>query len=386
MGSGVYGTVFRAKEIKTGRSCAIKRAKVFDEPDDCGLSVNMVREATILNSFSSHPNKNILNLRDFFFRNHRIYLVFDDYFCNLREHLSELEANGKTMLQTQLESFMRQILSALAFCHERRVLHRDMKPDNILLDERKQRLVICDFGMAKTFSQGECFTENCITPWYRPPEMLLGDVMYGPAVDMWSAGMILAEMINLKPVLSQAKTDIDCLKFLFESLGTPTERSWPGVTSLPFFRHRAQIPSVALLPGSVVLVSSNVSSVAAELVDRILVLCPSGRISAADALTSQVFFQKSWNEGDISDRSTKSGRLQSHAPSDVNAELPEKRKRRDADRIDEKCLLCDEIIDFSDYIGQTEVVGKSRRIDCSQDSMQALQGFVHDFGSPPFSR
>ena len=254
----------------------------------------MVREAAILNSFRAKRHDNILYLRDSFFRHDRVYLVFDHYHCNLRNYVTEISESGKiSMCTAQLQSFMRQLLSALAFCHERSVIHRDIKPDNILLDETKQRLVVCDFGMARLYCPRDCLTENCVTSWYRPPEMLLGDKMYGPEVDIWSAGMIMAEMINLSPVLSRAETDLQCLLFIFEWLGTPSERTWPGVSALPNFQHR--MLKCSYRPPSSLLIADNVSPFAADLLNQMLQLCPSRRLAAADALATHSFFAASFS-------------------------------------------------------------------------------------------
>jgi cyclin-dependent kinase 2 len=262
---------------------AIKRPNTTDNIQGQGVAVSMMREATILRSFKSQKHDNILHLQDFFFRHDRIYLVFDFYHCNLRSHLHELTSAGHiSMPSDKCQSYMRQILSALEFCHDRRVVHRDLKPDNILLDESRQQLVVCDFGMAKTYAEGRQYTENCVTAWYRPPEILLGDTQYGTSVDIWSAGMVMAEMINLAPVMNKARTELDCLLILFKAFGTPNERTWPGVTELPNFQASyAQWPA---RHASTILSSEHVTTKAADLLNCMLQLCPQSRWTASEAL------------------------------------------------------------------------------------------------------
>jgi cyclin-dependent kinase 2 len=288
VGSGVYGTVFRAKEIKSGRVVVIKQPNTSDDPKPYGLTVNMIREATLLKSLGAQKHENILNLQDWFFRHDRLYLVFDPYYCNLRDYLYDVASSGQSSIYPmQLNSYMCQLMSALEYCHRRRVIHRDLKPDNILLDECREKLVVCDFGMSRTFSAGESYTDNCVTSWYRPPEILLGDIRYGAAVDVWSAGMIMAEMINLVPVLNRAKNDFECLLFLFKHLGRPNELIWPGVTRLPNYQE-AFAPWPCSPPSSLLGVDG-ICPEAIDLLNRMLQLCPASRITALDATMHEFF-------------------------------------------------------------------------------------------------
>lgn len=158
---------------------------------------------------------------------------------------------------------MHQLLLGLHYCHANRILHRDLKPQNLLIDNTG-RLVLADLGLARAFcvpmrtythqvirirlvsvlewipcalpfpfsSYIPCF--KVITLWYRPPEILLGSKHYSTAVDLWSVGCIFAEMLTMKP-LFPGESQIDQLFCIFRILGTPTEERWPGVSTLPDF-------------------------------------------------------------------------------------------------------------------------------------------------------
>jgi serine/threonine protein kinase len=189
----------------------------------------------------------------------------------------------------QLRSFTQQILSAVSFFHERRILHRDLKPDNILLDETRQQVKVADFGMARPFTGRRSYTARCVTAWYRPPEIILGDAQYGSAVDMWSVGCILAEMINLCPVF-RCNTEFECLILAFRFLGTPTEAIWPGVSDLP--NYLASFPRwPARTAESVIEVNpAVVCPGAAAMLCEMLQLNPVARVSARHALEHGALF------------------------------------------------------------------------------------------------
>lgn len=117
----------------------------------------------------------------------------------------------------QVKCYLQQLLHGLDHCHSRGVLHRDIKGSNLLIDNSGV-LKIADFGLASFFDprQTQALTSRVVTLWYRPPELLLGATRYGAAVDLWSAGCILAELYAGKPIMP-GRTEVD-LHFSFESL------------------------------------------------------------------------------------------------------------------------------------------------------------------------
>jgi cyclin-dependent kinase 2 len=291
--TGTYSTVFCARDQLRGVNVAIKRndSNSLDSYDQ-GLSMTMIREAGLLKSLR---HENIIELREVLLRESRIFLVSELCYCNLRQHMEQLSLAGTISVDPpRLQSYMIQILSALAFCHEKQIIHRDMKPENVLMDASRRTLKISDFSMARTFITNTPYTERCVTVWYRPPEIILGDSRYGPPVDMWSVGCILAEMITFAPVF-RFNTEIECLLHMFRSLGTPDETSWPGVSTLPNFqafpRWPPQAPA-ALLNGE----GGDAAATAAAagphclaLLGRLLQLRPGNRITARKALDHPFF-------------------------------------------------------------------------------------------------
>jgi len=128
-----------------------------------------------------------------------IYMVFE----YMDHDLTGLaERPGLTFTVPQVKCYMKQLLTGLYYCHRNNVLHRDIKGSNLLIDNQGN-LKLADFGLARPYSNENAnpLTNKVITLWYRPPELLLGTQTYGPAVDMWSAGCIFAELLYGKPIL-----------------------------------------------------------------------------------------------------------------------------------------------------------------------------------------
>lgn len=145
------------------------------------------------------------------------------------------------------------MLAGLAYLHHKGIIHRDIKGSNILVNNRGE-LKLGDFGLARFYHKRRRsdYTNRVITLWYRPPELLFGTTVYGPEVDMWSAGYveficfarhewltlpsrcIMLELFTKKPIF-QGNDEIHQLEFIFKILGTPTPERWPGVTNLPWY-------------------------------------------------------------------------------------------------------------------------------------------------------
>lgn len=158
----------------------------------------------------------------------RLYLVFEFVDMDLKKYMDSV--NGMldpelikvcqfsillSLSLTFIQSFTHQMLSGLNFCHSRAILHRDLKPQNILISISTGVLKLADFGLARAFVPPiRPFTHEVVTLWYRPPEILLGSRTYSLPMDLWGVGCIIAEMITKRP-LFPGDSEVDELFKIF---------------------------------------------------------------------------------------------------------------------------------------------------------------------------
>lgn len=229
IGEGTYGVVYKAKVRKSDAVVALKKIRL--ENEDEGVPPTAIREITLLKELA-HPN--IVFLKDVIMQENRLYLVFEFLTMDLKKYLDSLPED-KMVDKMLVKSYLYQILQALKFCHQRRCIHRDLKPHNLLLDS-KGIIKLADFGLARAFGiPVRPYTHEVVTLWYRAPEVLLNSERYSTSLDMWSVGCIFAEMAT-KRALFRGDSEIDQLFRIFRVLGTPTEQTWPGVSKLPAYK------------------------------------------------------------------------------------------------------------------------------------------------------
>ncbi|KAL9125821.1 MAG: hypothetical protein Q9217_005029 [Psora testacea] len=228
LGEGTYAIVYLGHLSADPASLvAIKKIKVNTDYRD-GLSMDAIREVKYLQELS-HPN--IIALHAVFSsKNQNLNLVLEYLPLGDLEMLIK-DTNGIQYGTAEVKAWMGMLGRAVWFCHENFVLHRDIKPNNLLIAADGE-VKLADFGLARSFSDPyRPMTCQVITRWYRPPELLMGARFYSGAVDVWSMGTVFAELILRSPFLP-GNTDVHQLELICEGVGTPSEENWPGVTKL----------------------------------------------------------------------------------------------------------------------------------------------------------
>lgn len=328
LGKGEFAEVFKHEDVLRGSLVAVKRVK--KDTYRAGINLGAIKEIQALQELS-HPN--ILRLLDVFSYGDRMYLVLELAVADLTAVIRD---RSLVVSEADIKGYIHAVLAGVAHMHACRFMHRDLKPDNVLITG-DGAVKIADFGHATRFPDldGSMYHE-VVTLWYRPPELLMEATWYGPGIDMWSVGCILAELILRQPIFPGRDVP-DQLAQIYRIMGTPVDTlpplppadvagkvcpcepltaaahvqvqrregagsggapphstallaggrrggsdvHWPGVSSLPGyleFEHRDAQPWATVFPASMV------SGGALDLLSRMLVLDPGKRITAADAL------------------------------------------------------------------------------------------------------
>ncbi|KAF5387654.1 hypothetical protein D9615_000775 [Tricholomella constricta] len=254
--SGTYGRVYKAQSLEEdGKIHAIKKFKPDKEGDVItytGISQSAIREIA-LNREIDHEN--IVALKEVILEDKSIYMVFDyaehDFLQVIHHHSQTLRSPISTAF---LKSLIYQLLNGLLYLHSCHILHRDLKPANILITSSGV-VKIGDLGLARLIYEPlqPLFAGDkvVVTIWYRAPELLMGAKHYNKAIDCWAVGCVMAELASLRPIFKgeEAKLDSkknvpfqrDQLLKIFEVLGTPNEKDWPGVVDMPEYQNMKRL-------------------------------------------------------------------------------------------------------------------------------------------------
>ncbi|KAJ1414127.1 kinase-like domain-containing protein [Ochromonadaceae sp. CCMP2298] len=276
LGEGAYGVVYKAVDLRTNTAVALKKMRLETEGEG-GISSSTLREITFLRQLR---HENIVTLRDVSWQHpERICLIFDLEDGDLAKYLAQCSG---PLSRELVQSYSMQILEGVSYCHSMGVMHRDLKPQNILVS-RTGTLKIADFGLARAISPyNRPLTIEVITRWYRAPEVLMGHSYYEHSVDIWSAACIICEMSN-RSVLFKGYSDIDQIHSIFRLLGTPEPRDWPGLSEMPYWRNTfPQWPLAA--PGCMARLLPRLGPDGVDLMTRMLRFNARTRLSARAAL------------------------------------------------------------------------------------------------------
>ncbi|CAO3657050.1 unnamed protein product [Mucor hiemalis] len=279
LGEGTYGIVYKAQNRETNEVVALKRIRLDNEEE--GVPCTAIRNLFI--EGIKHPN--IVRLYNVLHTEKKLTLVFEYLDSNLKKFL---DSYGGDIDVITLKQLMYQLLKGIAFCHAHRVLHRDLKPQNLLINKvniTKGELKLGDFGLARAYGiPVRSYSHEVVTLWYRAPDVLMGSRQYSTSIDLWSAGCIFAEMASGRP-LFPGNSISDQLQRIFKVLGTPTEEIWPKVSQLPEYKRDFEIfPKIqleTLLP--------KLDHLGIDLLKRLLDYPPEKRITANDALQHPYF-------------------------------------------------------------------------------------------------
>nr|XP_046274668.1 cyclin-dependent kinase 6 isoform X1 [Scatophagus argus] len=282
IGEGAYGKVYKARDLKNGgRFVALKRVRVQTEEE--GMPLSTIREVAVLRQLEAFEHPNVVRLFDVCTvsrtdRETKLTLVFEHVDQDLTTYLEKAPDPG--VPPETIKDMMYQLLQGLDFLHSHRVVHRDLKPQNILVTSGGQ-IKLADFGLARIYSFQMALTSVVVTLWYRAPEVLLQS-SYATPVDLWSVGCIFAEMFRRRP-LFRGNSDVDQLGKIFDVVGVPSAEDWPQEVALPqsAFTPRPPKPIENLVP--------DMDEQGRALLMQFLAFNPSRRISAFAALSHPYF-------------------------------------------------------------------------------------------------
>ncbi|KAG0221869.1 regulator of ime2 [Actinomortierella wolfii] len=279
IGNGSFGVVFQAKLVGSSEDAAIK--KVLQDKRFKNRELQIMR-------LVSHPN--IVDLKAFFYSNGE---KKDEVFLNLvleyipetvyraSRHYARLKQN---MPMLQIKLYMYQLFRSLAYIHALGICHRDIKPQNLLLNPVTGVLKLCDFGSAKILVAGEPNVSYICSRYYRAPELIFGATNYTTNIDVWSTGCVMAELMLGQP-LFPGESGIDQLVEIIKVLGTPT-REQIKTMNPNYMEHK--FPQIKPHPFSKIF-RSRTPPEALELISRLLEYTPSRRFTPIEAMTHPFF-------------------------------------------------------------------------------------------------
>lgn len=281
LGRGAFGEVTLCRDRSRGQLVACKGIPVSSQAED--LPKAIFRE---LHSLQQCDHENIVRLLSYFPQAGCLHLVFEFCESDLAKLIDRARQSSRELPLAVVKAALEMLLAALAHLHGRGMIHRDVKPSNLLLTSGGS-LKLADFGLARILDPAGPMSPQVATRWYRAPELLYGSDRYDGKVDVWAAGCILAEMLRLSP-LFKGTSDIDQLFRVLQGRGTPTADRWPRAMDLPDFG-KLSFPPMDPRPMEDLLPTC-ADAALRRLAGAMLALDPQDRPSAASALADDAFF------------------------------------------------------------------------------------------------
>mmetsp|Transcript_45869 Transcript_45869/g.143911 ORF Transcript_45869/g.143911 Transcript_45869/m.143911 type:complete len:411 (-) Transcript_45869:40-1272(-) len=279
LGKGAYGFVCCCRVQESGEQVAVKKVKILDEITEAR---RVFREIKILRNLS---HVNVLAISEIFapmcYEDFTAVFIVTDFYP---ADLSQIIRSPQQLTDVHVQTFMYQLLRGLKYIHSANVLHRDLKPNNILVN-RDCDLAICDFGLARMTNESDMdkeMTQYVVTRWYRAPELIMLAKDYTSAIDIWSAGCIMAELLSRRPLFPGADY-VKQLEYIINYLGTPTKEDLEATSG----NERASKYAASLGNGqnnAIPHYFQHCNPMAVDLLCKMLTFNPKNRITAVDAL------------------------------------------------------------------------------------------------------
>jgi len=280
IGSGSFGVVYQANISETGEVVAIK--KVFQDKRYKNRELQILKEL-------NHPN--VIKLRNYFYtkgdNQQEIYLncVMDFIPETLSKLIKYFYKTKSVMPVLLVKIYSYQMLKSLAYIHAVGICHRDIKPQNVLVNPANHHLKLCDFGSAKKLVKGEPNISYICSRYYRAPELIFGATDYTNAIDVWSTGCVIAEMVTTQP-LFPGESASDQLVEIIKILGTPTR---PQILEMNPEYNEFKFPMIKAIPWQKIFKNKNMPDDYIDLISKLLVYEPNLRLKPLRALMHPFF-------------------------------------------------------------------------------------------------